>query len=424
MLLMFKVKNYMSFREETILDMRATSYVQHPSHVISVNERLRLLKMTVLYGANASGKSNFISAMFFFERYIFSQFFQSGRMESDISEENTVSLRLPLRLQPFALADKGNDESEFEIIFLRGGKMFQYGFVCSPKKIQSEWFYIDDQKVFEREEQKLSFGKQYKDELKDYNKVPVERLYLSVLDFFLEEAPKEQLLGDFTAFFQNDFHVFTEIFFDPSVKNFGAMVGLSNELIENNLFRAKVEQYLRAIDIGIKRLDVQTETILREDTGKKEERHIIRTVHDVYDEAGNLTGEKLLDLQQESGGTLRFLSYIQRMLEVIEQGGVLIVDELSAKLHPLLTNLIVDLFCSSKNHQAQLIFTTHDISLLTRRRRRDEIVFVEKNARGESSLYSLSDLKVREDASFGKDYLQGKYGAIPVFHTDELFGGE
>ena len=202
------------------------------------------------------------------------------------------------------------------------------------------------------------------------------------------------------------------------------MVGLSNELIENNLFRAKVEQYLRAIDIGIKRLDVQTETILREDTGKKEERHIIRTVHDVYDEAGNLTGEKLFDLPQESGGTLRFLSYIQRMLEVIEQGGVLIVDELSAKLHPLLTNLIVDLFCSSKNHQAQLIFTTHDISLLSRRRRRDEIVFVEKNARGESSLYSLSDLKVREDASFGKDYLQGKYGAIPVFHTDELFGGE
>ena len=134
MLLMFKVKNYMSFREETILDMRATSYVQHPSHVISVNERLRLLKITLLYGANASGKSNFISAMFFFERYIFSQFFQSGRMESDISEENTVSLRLPLRLQPFALADKGNDESEFEIIFLRGGKMFQYGFVCSPKK--------------------------------------------------------------------------------------------------------------------------------------------------------------------------------------------------------------------------------------------------------------------------------------------------
>ncbi|HJB92012.1 MAG TPA: ATP-binding protein [Candidatus Eisenbergiella merdigallinarum] len=93
--------------------------------------------------------------------------------------------------------------------------------------------------------------------------------------------------------------------------------------------------------------------------------------------------------------------------------------------HPLLTKLIVDIFCSDQNKKAQLIFTTHDISLLNNNQfRRDEVVFVDKNERGESSLYALSDLKIREDATFNKDYLQGKYGAIPVFRYDDIMDGE
>ena len=110
---------------------------------------------------------------------------------------------------------------------------------------------------------------------------------------------------------------------------------------------------------------------------------------------------------------------------MIDKGGVFIVDEMSARLHPLLTKLIVDIFQASSNTKAQLIFTTHDISLLNNNQfRRDEVVFVDKNEHGESSLYALSDLKVREDATFSKDYLQGKYGAIPIFNYDELLGGE
>lgn len=91
----------------------------------------------------------------------------------------------------------------------------------------------------------------------------------------------------------------------------------------------------------------------------------------------------------------------------------------------MLTKMIVDIFCSSQNKKAQLIFTTHDISLLNYNQfRRDEVVFVDKNERGESTLYALSDLKVREDAAFSKDYLQGKYGAIPIFNYAEIMGGE
>ena len=219
--------------------------------------------------------------------------------------------------------------------------------------------------------------------------------------------------------------MFTEILFESTVKGLAGMVGLSRKLVSNKAFREKVEYYLRLIDVGIKRLDVQTETILNERTGRKKKEKVVRTVHDVYDESGNVVGEKLFDLQQESTGTLRFLAYIQNIIEMISKGGVFIVDEMSARLHPLLTKLIVDIFCSSQNKKAQLIFTTHDISLLNNNQfRRDEIVFVDKNERGESTLYALSDIKVREDATFSKDYLQGKYGAIPIFNYDELIGGE
>ena len=163
--------------------------------------------------------------------------------------------------------------------------------------------------------------------------------------------------------------------------------------------------------------------MVNESTGEEKKRKVVRTVHDVYDESGNVVAEKFFDFHQESTGTIRFLAFIQNIIEMIAKGGVFIVDELSARLHPLLTKLIVDIFCSSSNQKAQLILTTHDISLLNNNQfRRDEVVFVDKNEEGESTLYALSDLKVREDATFNKDYLQGKYGAIPILNYDELDG--
>lgn len=421
MLLMFKVKNYISFKNESILDMRATAYVQHLTHVIHVNDKLSLLKTTALYGANASGKSNLISAMFFFEQYIFSQFINKN--ENEDFESNEIGMKI--KLEPFGLSDDINDASEFDIIFLHNDKQIQYGFECTPKEVLNEWLFIDDKKVFERTGTELSFGNKYQKMLGDYKKLPAKRLYIAVLEYFLDESTKEIVLGDFISFFTEEYNVYTEILFESSVKGLAGMVGLSKKLVSDKTYRQKIEHYLRLIDVGIKRLDVQTETIFNEPTGKKQKEKVVRTVHDIYDETGNIIGEKFFDLRQESTGTLRFLAYIQNIIEMISKGGVFIVDEMSARLHPLLTKLIVDIFCSSQNKKAQLIFTTHDISLLNNNQfRRDEVVFVDKNERGESSLYALSDLKVREDATFNKDYLQGKYGAIPIFNYDEIMGGE
>ena len=418
---MFKVRNYTSFKEESILDMRATSYVQHPSHVIHVDDRLSLLKTTALYGANASGKSNLISAMFFFEQYIFSQFINKNGNEDFETEEAGIKMKL----EPFSLSDSVNEASEFDIIFLHHGKQIQYGFECTSKEVLNEWLFINDKKAFERNGTELSFGSKYQKMLGAYKKLPAERLYIAVLEYFLDEEAKEEVLGDFISFFSKEYNVYSEILFESTVKGLAGMIGLSRKLVRNQSYRKKVEQYLRLIDVGIKRLDVQTETIFDERTGKKKKEKVVRTVHDIYDKDGNPVGEKLFSLRQESTGTLRFLAYIQNIIEMISNGGVFIVDEMSARLHPLLTKLIVDIFCSEQNEKAQLIFTTHDISLLNKDQfRRDEVVFVDKNERGESSLYALSDLKVREDATFSKDYLQGKYGAIPIFNYDDILDGE
>ena len=417
MLLMFKVKNYTSFKDESILDMRATSYTQHPAHVIHVNDQLGLLKTTAVYGANASGKSNLISAMFFFEQYIFSQFINKKENENFETSEMNVKMKL----EPFSLSDKINAASEFDIIFLHNGKQIQYGFECTSKEVLNEWLFIDDEKVFERTGIELSFGSKYQKILGSYKKLPAERLYIAVLEYFLDEEAKKAVLGDLISFFNKEYNVYTEILFESTVKGLAGMIGLSKKLVSNKTFRKKVEHYLRLVDVGIKRLDIQTETVFDERTGKKKKEEVIRTVHDIYDGSGNIVGEKLFDLSQESTGTLRFLTYIQNIIDMISNGGVFIVDEMSARLHPLLTKLIVDIFCSNHNEQAQLIFTTHDISLLNSNQfRRDEIVFVDKNERGESKLYALSDLKVHEDAAFNKDYLQGKYGAIPIFNYDEI----
>ena len=421
MLLMFKVKNYTSFKNESILDMRATAYVQHPNHVIHVNDKLGLLKATALYGANASGKSNFISAMFFFRQYIFSQFI--NKKENEDFEINDSAVKM--KLEPFGLSNDVNDASEFDIIFLHNDRQIQYGFECTPKEVLNEWLFIDDKKVFERTGVELSFGNKYQKLLGAYKKLPAERLYIAVLEYFLDEEGRKQVLDDFISFFNEDYNVFTEILFESTVKGLAGMIGLSKKLVSDIEYRKKVERYLRLIDVGIKRLDVQTELIFDEQTGRKRKEEVVRTVHNIYDEDGNAVGEKLFDLRQESTGTLRFLAYIQNIIEMIADGGVFIVDEMSVRLHPLLTKLIVDIFCSSQNQKAQLIFTTHDISLLNNNQfRRDEVVFVDKNERGESSLYALSDLRVREDATFHKDYLQGKYGAIPIFNYDDIMGGE
>ncbi|MFB5269894.1 ATP/GTP-binding protein [Paenibacillus enshidis] len=417
MLIMFRAKNFSSFEDEFILDLRATSYREHPSH-ISRSSNFNLLKTLVIYGANASGKSNLISALYCYEEYIFSQLFQGKSNENSSNDlEEINSKRLP-SIRPYLLKKEIDNCIEFEMIFLHKEILFQYGFSFEHKKVLSEWLIINDDLVYERDNSSIIYGNKYKSQLKNLNKYREDRLYLSVLDFFATDEIK-RLVDLFKNFFQERFNVYFEVIFEISVKGtIGSYALYSKRLIEDEAFRNKVVDYIKEIDVGID--DIIVERVLRTKRGEQEEEDVVKTVHPIFNEEGEKVSSEVFDLSQESSGTLRFLSFIQEILILLENGGVFIIDELSARLHPLLTKFLVDLFQSEENsNNAQLIFTTHDTSLLNKEQfRRDEILFVDKNNKGESSLYSLADLKsVRKDASYSKDYFNGKYGAIPIFKS-------
>lgn len=419
MLELFKVRNFMSFREESYLDMRATILKQHPKHIIETKESFSdakngLLKTVAIYGANASGKSNLISALYSMRMFILSQIYDNSHTDND-----------PFKLEPFSLCSK-NGTTEFEIVFRFKGRRYQYGFEImipdsddekATQKIVSEWYYIDENKVFERNYNDVKFGTQYESALKDYKKIPSERIYISVLDYFLDDS-KKGIVSDLITYLRKHFYVFSVPIIDFPVKRMGAFSSISRRLIEDEKYRERVVSYLRQIDAGINDLVVIDDNDFNSENGEIEEHKVIKSVHAMFTDDGNLDGSTELGLFKESSGTLRFLAYIQRIIEIQESGGIFIVDELSDNLHPLLTKFIIDIFQSEENQSAQLVFSTHDVFQLTKEQfRRDEVVFVDKNEKGESTTFSLAQLKVREDSTFNKDYISGKYGAIPIFRA-------
>lgn len=334
---------------------------------------------------------------------------------SQILKSKDNNIKTEIKLEPFMLSKDSNNVSEFEMVFISNGELLNYGFeISTTDEIVNEWYYINDKKVFERSNTKIDFGSKYKEYIKDYKKVPSDRLYIAVLEYFLEDNAKKIILSNFIDYFYNQYNVFSEIILESTIKKFASSVLINQRLINDMEYKKRVEKYLQKIDVAIKRLDIQKEVAINEN-GKEVQRLVIKTIHNVYDEDNNITGEKSFNIQQESTGTLRFIAYIQNIINMVDNGGVFIIDELTARLHPLLTKLIIDIVQSSSNSNAQFIFITHDTSILNKNQfRRDEVVFIEKNNREESSMFALSDLKVREDASFSKDYLQAKYGAIPI----------
>lgn len=418
MLIMFRIKNFASFKDEVILDLRAVSYKDMKSHVISLKDN-NILKTLAIYGKNASGKSNLVSALYFFESYIFNQFFGAGNKDDDMEK---IKKMPDIRRSSYKLKETTEDESEFEILFSYKDVTYQYGFSIkddlhsSDYLICSEWLLVDDKEVFDRVENQLIFGKTYEKELQKMDKVREDRLYIGTLDYFADGKVKN-IIDGFKEYLKKCFNVHLEVIIESSIKGMVSGVHISKRLIEDEEFRSIIEQFLRIADVGISGLKVEpVET-------KGGKNYKVKTLHDVYNDKGEVIRKEEFDIRLESSGTIRYFSFIQYILNMIDNGGVFIVDEISARLHPVLTKFIIDLYQSEKNTKAQLIFTTHDISLMNRKQfRRDEIAFVDKNRMGESTIYTLADIKARSDASFSKDYMFGKYGAIPVIREESAYG--
>lgn len=396
MLVQFMLKNVLSFKDETVLDMTAVNaYKEHASNLIDIGTKEKFLKVASIYGANASGKSNLYLAM---------RYFQTIVTESLNNVDHDGMTAIARWYVPFAFGEEEN--SEFQIIEVIGKDEYKYGFEYNQECIVSEWLYRKNIKtnrtsiIFERTTHRVEFGASVRKECEVYKEqIPSETL---VLTFFRKLKLKTEIYNDVYSSIMDTLVVSADFWEDDTI-----LEKILPGFIDNE--KDRLLEFLSAIDTGIIDIDY-----INQDNNIK-----FFTTHKGKD--GN---EYPLGLYCESEGTLKsIILYIYVRTAILADGSIF-VDELNVKLHPLLLKFIVDLFYENES-KAQLIYTTHDTTLMDKKFfRRDQIWFVQKDEFGYSELTALSDFKVRSDASFEKDYLAGVYGGIPLIKEFELKEGE
>ena len=417
MLINFTVGNYRSFKNEKTLSMEAASIKEHKDAVISV-DKYKLLPLAVLYGANSSGKSNVLSA-FSVMKYVV---VNSVKLNPD--EEIVPFFPFMLDTKSFELP------TSFEVEFLIGTTYYRYGFEYNEKIIVTEWLY-----------ERLPGEKEYNLFLRSGSAYKVSSTR------FVEGKGKETNTSDNRLFLS----LVAQLRGQKSVKiiewfsNINFISGLDNsgyESFTKQMIQYRLEGFLPAfnffqkLQLGFKDIKVKETEISNDfkkalagvplDVQKKmlQERNTeLRTIHEVFDEKGNVARlDEFSEEMMESEGTKKVIELSGPLFDTLLNGKILLVDELDAKLHPILTRNIIMLFNDPQQNKkgAQLIFATHDTNLLNINYvRRDQVWFTEKDPQESTDLYSLVEfkdeegIKVRKDRSLAKDYINGRFGAIP-----------
>ncbi|MDI9337361.1 MAG: ATP-binding protein [Alphaproteobacteria bacterium] len=425
MLVQFTVKNFRTFKDKATLSLVASSYDKSTRETENLTEiskyKLRLLKSAVVFGANASGKTKLHEALRFMRHFVVSSLKESIKGES-------------IPVEPFRLnLETDNQASEFEVIFIYQDILYRYGFEVDRKKIISEWLFYKpktkevtlfyrEEDTFETHDRVFQKGKSVINEGLVRNNALLltvaaqfnEATCISVMDWFYQ---LRFILNTTGVFFQQ-----FSIYKSKDLK-----------------FKDKIVSLLKKADIGIQSYDIKKNTFNEQHDalkGKSQElRNIILkdikesdhelyadidTIHKKYDSNKTPVENVYFSMRDdESSGTQQFFALAGPIIDVLENGYTLLVDELDIKLHPNLVNKIVALFNSKENNpkNAQLIFNAHDTNLLSSGLlRRDQIWFTQKNQYGEAQLYSLADFKtdsVRKNELFEENYIKGKYGAVP-----------
>lgn len=415
MLIQFNFKNYNSFRDEAILDLSATKMTEFSDRVVSVGSE-KILPVAAIYGANASGKSNVYSAFEYMSKYVINSF-KYGDEEKDFED---------IRPKPF-LFDASSESADtcFEVYFTVPGdekeRTYNYGFCIGQTGITEEWLNYKAKTarkyspIFYRDSETLDLTGIPKASRENIE-VALEKQVLIVSLGAKLRVAKCKLVRDW--FLNNEFADFGNI-----VTNFFLSHVLPKGFVTDETVRKNVVNYFSSFDKTIRGFEV-TQLPPQEDS--KEERYLIDALHKKIgsDEMAKIP------LSSESAGTLKMFALYPELQEVLQNGGVFCIDELNARLHPLLVRNFVLTFLNPEinvNH-AQLIFTTHNTWQLSNQLlRRDEIWFTEKDEVGVSTLYSLADFvdedgsRIRKDESYEKNYLLGKYGAIPSLKMIDLF---
>lgn len=414
MLIQFNFKNFKSFRDEAVLDLSATKITEFIDRVVTIGGE-KILPVAAIYGANASGKSNVYAAFEYMSEYVVNSF-RYGDEGENYSE---------YRPTPFLFDTKSESaESSFEVYFTVPGdkteKTYNYGFCVGCEGVTEEWLNYKAKSarkysnVFYRSKKELDLSGLPKSSRMNIE-VALEKQVLIVSLGAKLKISKCKMVRDW--FYANEFADFGD-----AVTNFFLSRRLPRGFVENIKVQKEVIDYFSSFDEHIQ--DFVIEKIPSEGEGK-DQAYKINALHKKID--SNELAQ--IPLGEESAGTLKMFALYPELQEVLKKGSVLVIDELNARLHPLLVRNFVLTFLNPKiniNH-AQLIFTTHDTWQLSNQLlRRDEIWFTEKDSNGLSTLYSLADfqneegMKIRKDESYEKNYLIGKYGAIPALKSIDI----
>ena len=406
MLIRFSFKNFKSFKNENCLDMEATSLKEHEYNVAKT-ENGEYLKVSAIYGANASGKTNVLQAFDYMKKRILVS--DDSKKNSPIDEENVYSFMI------------NNDPIALEVeILAKNNKIYKYGFEVLKDTIISEWLFEKRvnkfYSIFERENNNVSMKP---NKISDLVNIDERTLFLNIY------SKIDRNNEDFSNVY--DWFV-NSTYLDLGNPNFERFINnrVSLKILSDENYKKELLKFIKTFDSGIEGIKTTPDSIeaVKSNNGIID----IEVIH-----KGEKGEVKALPFYLESNGTRKMFHLFDFFMDALKNGMVLFVDELDAKLHPLLTRYIINLFHNSDTNKGngQLIYSTHDtVNLNKETFRRDEIWFAEKDKDGISEIYALSDYileddknagkKVRNDATYNKDYLTGRYGAIPVLEEFDI----
>jgi uncharacterized protein len=423
MLLSFRFANHRSFRDAQHLNLLRV----YEEGAADTKPDFDAVSVVGVFGANASGKSNVVSAFDYFNRMV-------GLSDRE-SEPGVGVQRQPFRLDP----DVAVEPSSYAADLMIDGVRHTYGFTLDDQQIREEWLYSypfrKKRVVYERTDQQFHWG----EESRRSNLVRLAditaptALFLSVSARFNSRGSSEGERDDTSTSLHGTFSWLWQRMYRIRTPGAGSYLAFNySRLLANPGRRAIIVDLLRAADVGLQDIFVRTREVdgfsevsdLAEEDPKSESDRFRRAgvresqvqfLH--YGAIGNVT----LNVAEESSGTLRLLELATRAISVLERGGLFLIDEIDSSLHPLLTASLVRLFrfAPVDGPRAQLIFTTHDSTLLGSLDgedilHRDEVWFTEKHADGSSELFPLVEFKPRRvGENRQRRYLNGSYGAVP-----------
>ncbi len=404
MLQQFSVTNHRSIRERTTISLLATRDSSLRDCILSPDETQRasrsasrpygskaLVPVLALYGANAAGKSNLIHALLLMRSFV------AGEYARPLKDA-------PLPQEPFAFTEGHSLPTTLEVIYYFEGIKYAYGFSFDRKKIIEEYLYHwpngREALIFSRTGNNYQFRENISEQQTLAGRTPENRLYLvSSNEWNCPQTAKAYLW-------------FTRKLSDLSGETLSFDQTLA-ALKQGENLKGKILHEMLVADLGIVDIRISDSSDIPQ----------ITMVHQLQTAEGDVKQYPLL-LSQESQGTQRFFSRIGSWIQALEMGGVLIVDEIEASLHPLLTRHLIETIQdkSVNRNQAQLIFTTHDVGLLDQNLlRRDQIWFAQKDEKtAETEIYALTDFSPRKSENISKGYLQGRYGAIPFIGGSDI----